>query len=216
MTEPLYRIRNLTFSFDGRGIVLRIPRLEFREKAIQVLTGSNGSGKSTLLRLLNGLLPAPEDSIFFRGDPIPRSVRSVRARTVYVHQNPFLLSGTVRDNVGYGLHIRKVPRKEIHASVARALDMVGLPDLAGRNTRELSGGEVQRVALARALVLEPEVLLLDEPTANMDKASASLLEDLLVRLKNDRGVTVIMSSHDPAFARRTADEVICMERGEIA
>ena len=145
--EPLYRIRSLSFSY-GSGTVLEIPFLDIPKGRIVSLLGPNGSGKTTLLKLLAGLLPSARGTIGRNGERTDRertdgdAVPSAQdaSRAVYVHQNPLLLTGTVFDNVAYGLKLRRIPREEVAARVGRSLGAVGLADFARRRARRLSGG----------------------------------------------------------------------------
>ncbi len=215
---PLFEVHGLRAIFDGNP-VLAIDHLRIVESGVTVLVGENGSGKTTLLRLLNGLLEPAEGSIRFRGLPLAGGERTagrtaVRAQSVMVHQLPLLFRGTVAQNVGYGLWIRGVPRDEIADRVAGAREQVGLPGFAHRRATALSGGEMQRVCLARALALAPEVLLLDEPTANVDPDSRSVVERV-IRNRAGSGVSVVMSTHAMETAYRLCDTLLSMETGRI-
>jgi molybdopterin-binding protein len=211
---PLFEVHGLRAVFDGNP-VLAIDHLRIAESGVTVLVGENGSGKTTLLRLLNGLLDPAEGSIQFRGLPLEAAGRTaVRAQSVMVHQLPLLFRGTVAQNVGYGLWIRGVPRDEIADRVAGALEQVGLPGFAHRRATALSGGEMQRVCLARALALAPRVLLLDEPTANVDPDSRSVVERV-IRNRAGSGVSVVMSTHAMETAYRLCDTLLSMETGRI-
>ncbi|MCX7029499.1 MAG: ATP-binding cassette domain-containing protein [Spirochaetes bacterium] len=210
----LFEVCGLRAAFDGNP-VLEIDDLRIAEGGVTVLVGENGSGKTTLLRLLNGLLDPVEGSILFRGLPLAGEGRAaVRSRSVMVHQLPLLFRGTVAQNVGYGLRIRGVARAKIADRVAGALEQVGLPGFAPRRATALSGGEMQRVCLARALALESEVLLLDEPTANVDPDSRSVVERV-VRDRAQSGVSVVMSTHAMETAYRLCDTLLHLESGRI-
>jgi tungstate transport system ATP-binding protein len=167
--------------------------------------GANGSGKTTLLRLLHGLVP-------FEGR---RDVVAIDGRAPVVamlFQRPFLLSLSVRWNVLLGLWLHGVPRAQRDSRCQRALQRVGLDALAGRSARSLSGGQQQRLALARAWALEPDILLLDEPTANLDPSAKREVERLIGALADD-GVTVVMSTHNLGQAKRLATRVAYLEAG---
>jgi molybdopterin-binding protein len=220
--SPLFEVRGLHAAFDGNP-ALAIDHLSIAEGGVTVLVGENGSGKTTLLRLLNGLLDPAEGSILFRGLPLAGEERTagqaagriaVRAQSVMVHQLPLLFRGTVAQNVGYGLRIRGVPKNEIADRVAGALEAVGLPGFAHRRATALSGGEMQRVCLARALALAPEVLLLDEPTANVDPDSRFVVERV-IRDRARSGVSVVMSTNAMATAYRLCDELLRLEAGRV-
>ena len=216
----LFSIEDLRFSYTAnyRGkktpAVLEIDRLEFSPGKIYVLLGSNGSGKTTLLKLMNRLLLPTEGSIYFQGEDILAS-STLRKRTVYVHQNPLLFSGSVYNNVAYGLKLRKVSHREVVQRVHHSLNVVGLQGFEKKRSSALSGGEAPRVAIARALAVEPEVLLLDEPTSSVDKESIGKLEQLLAAIQKDYGCTIIISSHNLPFAYRMGDTLIKLEEGRL-
>jgi tungstate transport system ATP-binding protein len=132
-----------------------------------------------------------------------------------VFQKPAVLNTTVAKNVAFGLKFRGVPEAEVQQKVHSALELVGLPDFTGRRAVTLSGGEMQRVALARAIVTEPEVLLLDEPTANLDPVSSDLIEDLILRINKKFGTTIIMSTHDMIQGQRLADRIGVIMNGRL-
>jgi tungstate transport system ATP-binding protein len=213
--SPLFRLRELRFSYGNRT-VLNIGELDFEEGEIQAVAGPNGSGKTTLLKILNGLLRPEEGELLYRGRPAgEEGYGAVRRQSVLVHQDPYLFDGTVSQNLAFALKIRRIPARTIRKRTAEKLVLVGLPEFEQRRARALSGGEKQRVAIARALVLEPRVLLLDEPTANVDPESVRLLERLIRRLA-EAGTTIIFSSHHLAFAYRLCTRLIILEQGEVA
>ena len=186
---------------------LRGVSLTLRRGDRLALVGANGSGKTTLLRLLHGLVP-------FEGR---RDVVAINGREPVVamlFQRPFLLSLSVRWNVLLGLWLHGVPRAQREERCRRALQRVGLDGLAGRSARSLSGGQQQRLALARAWALEPDILLLDEPTANLDPSAKREVERLIGALADD-GVTVVMSTHNLGQAKRLATRVAYLEAGRL-
>jgi molybdopterin-binding protein len=212
--EPVYAVRGLRAGFDGR-MALAVEDLRVERGKVTVLVGENGSGKTTLLRVLNGLLAPLEGSVEFMGASLSADGRAaLRARSVMVHQAPLLFRGTVAQNVGYGLRIRGVGRQETTRRVTAALDRVGLGGLERRKSSALSGGEKQRVALARALVLGAEVLLLDEPTANVDPESRAVVERIVAE-EAASGATVILSTHAMEIAYRLCDALHRLEAGRI-
>jgi len=205
--SELFQVENLRFAYEPGQPVLEIPALSVGKNSVTVFAGGNGSGKTTLLKLLNGLLLPGEGRISYKG-------RNLRKETVLVHQNPYLFSGTVFQNVAYGLKIRKIDPAVIKSRVSRFLSVVGLEGFEARKVGNLSGGERQRVALARALAIEPEVILLDEPTANVDTPSTSLIEDFIFAMKEE-GKTIILSTHNMTFAYRICDRLVQIETGLI-
>jgi tungstate transport system ATP-binding protein len=172
------------------------------------LVGANGSGKTTLLRALHGLVPSQGRRELHAGpDGAP-------PRLAMVFQKPFVLSLSVRANLHLGLWLHGVPRAERQARCTAALQRVGLEDVAGRSALALSGGQQQRLALARAWALRPELLLLDEPTANLDPSAKREVETLVEEIAAE-GTTVVMSTHNLGQAKRLATRVAYMEGGRL-
>jgi tungstate transport system ATP-binding protein len=181
----------------GERQLFDIGRLVLRQSAAYVLTGLNGTGKSTLLRILAGLETAEVQSVSFFGAatslvPYPRVLRDA---VVYVHQHPVMFSTSVADNIAYGLNARGLARDEIAHRVEAAMQWAGVEHLRRNKPATLSGGEKQRVALARAHVLHPKLLLLDEPTSNLDGAAREQVIALIPSLAA-AGSTVVMACHD--------------------
>lgn len=194
-----------------------VPALDVRRGEVLAVIGRNGSGKSTLLRVL-GLLQAPQaGEVWFQGRPTTvGGGLAARRRMAIVFQQPLLADGTVAANVALGLRFRGVSAQARDARVARWLERFGITALAGRHARALSGGEAQRTALARALVLEPDVLLLDEPFGGLDQPTrAALLPDLGEILRAERTTTVLVT-HDRGEALALADRVAVMIEGRLA
>ena len=200
----------------GGATVLDVPALGVNEGEILVVVGPNGSGKSTLLRVA-GLLERPTRGLVrFRGRPTDAGHSlAERRRMATVFQRPLLADMTVAENVALGLRFRGVA--DAHgARVERWLERLAIAPLRGQRARTLSGGQAQRVALARALVLEPEVLLLDEPFAGLDAPSrAELLPDVAAILRDDR-VTTMLVTHDRGEAQALGDRVAVLMAGRIA
>lgn len=188
-------IKNLKFAYDKK-VILNINNLDFQIGKIYSILGDNGCGKTTLLKILSGLLGDQKHKI---------------ENSIYVHQNPIMLSGSVFDNVAYGLKIRE--ETNIEKRVQVALKEVGLEKLSNQNSKTLSGGEVQRVAITRALILKPKVLLLDEPTANVDKQTVKLMKNFLTNITPQ--TTVIIASHDHDFVEQICDEIFFLEKGKL-
>ena len=183
--------------------------LAIQPGAPTVLIGPNGSGKTTLLRLAMGLIPPSRGRITWDGvtgmPPIRRAI---------VFQRPVMLRRSAAGNIRYALAAADIPSEQHDARIAELLALVGLPDIASRPARQLSGGEQQRLALARALARDPTVLFLDEPTASLDPASTKAVEDI-IRAIAERGIKVVMATHDLGEARRLAGDVIVTHRGRI-
>lgn len=202
-------------SYGGTD-ALDLPGLEVREGEVLAIIGPNGSGKSTLLRVL-GLLERPtHGAVSFRGRVVDAAgALAERRRMAVVFQQPLLADMTVAGNVALGLSFRGLPADQCEPRVARWLERLNIAPLADQRARTLSGGQAQRVALARALVLEPDVLLLDEPFSGLDAPSrAALLPDLAAILRADRTTTVLVS-HDRGEALALADRVAVLMGGRI-
>jgi tungstate transport system ATP-binding protein len=174
-----------------------------------VILGPNGAGKSLLLRLCHGLLRPTSGSIEWLG---PGAGSASRYQAM-VFQRPVMLRRSAAANLAFALSVRHVPRAERRGRIAEALAASGLNGLAERPARVLSGGEQQRLALARAWALRPQVLFLDEPTANLDPASTRAIEDLILRFA--AGAKIVMTTHDLGQARRLADEIVFLHRGRL-
>lgn len=215
MTGPYaYQVEGLRRQYNSR-FALAVGELTVNRGEVFTVVGPSGAGKSTLLRLLSFLERPDAGAIRFLGaaDPVPwPAPLALRRRVTQVFQRPHLLSGRVSDNVAYGLRVRG--ESDIRLRVARVLDQVGLASLAGSPVRTLSGGEMQRVALARALVLDPEVLLLDEPTANLDPYNVGLIERNIQELGRQGRTTVVLVTHNVFQARRLAGRVLFLLNGE--
>ncbi|MDD5761952.1 MAG: ABC transporter ATP-binding protein [bacterium] len=210
----MYRLQSIRKRY-GSNVALDIEELTIAEGRLYTLTGANGAGKSTLLSILAFLVPPTSGEIFYAGKRVDwnhGSVEEYRRKVTLLHQSPYLFGGSVHDNVAFGLKVRGIPGEEQRRIVDRALDDVGLRGFRDRKARELSGGEAQRVAMARALALDPEVLLLDEPLANIDRETTGLLETVIASLPA-RGTTVVMTTHDPDRPGRLNGESIHLEGG---
>jgi tungstate transport system ATP-binding protein len=198
--------------------VLNVKKLSFQKGKIYGLIGPSGAGKSTLLRLVNLLEEPTTGSIFFQGQKISKSEHmgtAVQQEMTMVFQKPLLFNATVGENIAYGLKARRIKKEEIQKKVTVLLGKIGLAEFAGRKAITLSGGEAQRVALARAVAFEPSLLLLDEPTANLDPFNVELLEKLIMDLNRDAGMTIILVTHNIFQARRVAQEIIFLYGGRI-
>jgi tungstate transport system ATP-binding protein len=210
----MYRLQSIRKCY-GSNVVLDIEELTIAEGRLYTLTGANGAGKSTLLSILAFLAPPTSGEIFYAGQRVDwnhGSVEEYRRKITLLHQSPYLFGGSVDDNVAFGLKVRGIRGEEQRRRIDEALDVVGLRGFRDRKARELSGGEAQRVAMARALALKPEVLLLDEPLANIDRETTGLLETVIASLPV-QGTTVIMTTHDPDHPGRLNGESICLEGG---
>jgi tungstate transport system ATP-binding protein len=199
---------NLVLDIDGKRLIDGV-NLRFTAGQITTIMGPNGAGKSLLLRLLHGLITPTSGEVLWGG--VPPS-ESVRMRQALVFQRPVLLRRSVAANVDFVLKLRGRTDPMRRQAL---LDHVGLSDLARQMARRLSGGEQQRLALARALAIEPDVMLLDEPTASLDPASTLMIETI-VRSAHGDGTKIIFVTHDIGQARRLSDEVVFLHNGAVS
>ncbi|MDH3544343.1 MAG: energy-coupling factor ABC transporter ATP-binding protein [Desulfuromonadales bacterium] len=209
---PVVSLNNILV-LQGDSFKLSVEHLVLQPGLIYALTGANGSGKSTLLRVMALLTPPFEGTIEFSGNKTNNPARQ-RQKVTLVEQSPYLFKGKVIDNLSYGLKLRGIDNNERIRRITTTLANVGLEGFEQRQAKELSGGEIQRVALARALALKPELLLLDEPTANIDSSSLQGYEALLRDLPK-YGVTVVFSTHDPSQSQRLGDQVLHLDNGRL-
>lgn len=215
MSRSVYRLEEVTKTYNSRT-VLEVGSLEILKGEILALVGPSGSGKSTLLRLLNFLEPPTQGRILYENQlfsPDKEIGLDLRRRVTMVFQHPMLLNRSIHDNVKYGLDLRGIG--DTKNRVRMALAEVGLEHLAHQKASTLSGGEAQRVALARAIVIQPEVLLLDEPTANLDPYNVSLIERIVLHLNQAHHTTLVLVTHNVFQARRLAQRVAFLLDGKV-
>jgi tungstate transport system ATP-binding protein len=214
-SHPIYRLHDLTKSYDDR-LVLDLHTLEIYQGEILAIVGPSGAGKSTLLRLLNFIEPPTTGQIVFK-DVIFQAGRemplSLRRKVTTVFQRPMLLERSVRDNVAYGLRLRG--KRDAGGKIDATLSQVGLDRLARQRARTLSGGEAQRVALSRALANGPEILLADEPTGNLDSSTSDEIVSLLRELNRERGLTVVMVTHEEPISRSVSHRILRLLDGTL-
>lgn len=197
------------------GFSVEVDQIEVQAGRTLALLGPSGSGKSTLLTMM-GLLERPDEgTILLDGHEVTHRDHAARQSMAAVFQRPYLIKGSVGANVAYGLKLRGVVSNERLRRVEETLEQVGLAGFADRSAATLSGGEAQRVALARALVLEPRVLLLDEPLASLDPLLKRRLTGEFARILHDQGVTVLYVSHDHDEALIVADDIAVMNQGRL-
>lgn len=214
MEEMIYKIEEIVFSYEKKEI-LNVDKFEIAKGRIYGLIGSNGSGKTTLMKILNGLLKIKRGDIYYKNLLLRDDIfTKLKDETVYIHQNPYLFNGSVFYNLSYGLRLRKIDKDLIKKRVCEVLELIGMEGFEDRRNRELSIGEIQKIAIARGLILNPDVILLDEPTANIDSASINKIESILFKLK-EKNKTIIFSSHNSFFSYKLCDEIIKLENGRV-
>jgi tungstate transport system ATP-binding protein len=213
----LIEVAGLNHSYGERK-VLQDLNLGIGKGEVFALIGPTGAGKTTLLRIVDLLEVPGAGEIYFDGKCIPRSGKQrleIRRRMSFIHQKPQVFNLSVYDNVACGLRWRGEGKDRIAGKVDHILEMVGLKGYENRNARTLSGGEAQRVALARSLVLEPDVLLLDEPTANLDPVSTAKIEQLISYVARQHNTTMIMATHDMSQGQQLADRIGMLLDGRL-
>lgn len=213
--------RGLTVGYGGTE-VLRDLSFAIPESRITVVLGVSGSGKSTLLKTLAGLLPPIKGGFDFSGSPVDygseASLRRLYGRIGVLYQGGALLNGlTLFENVALPvrMHYPELPETIVGDMVHAGLAQVEMADAAAKYPAELSGGMRKRGALARALVLDPDVVFCDEPSSGLDPITSSLLDDLLLRLKEDFGMTLVVVTHELRSIERVADEVLVIDDGGL-
>ncbi|MBM4128600.1 MAG: ATP-binding cassette domain-containing protein [Nitrospira sp.] len=206
---------NIYKSYDGKP-VLRDCSFLFEKSGTYVLMGPNGCGKSTFLRIC-ALLEEPDkgEVNYFTGEALLEKNIELKRRITLLLPKVGVFNASCFKNVAYGLKIRGMKNKEVREKVNRALDFVGLMHKKNQNALTLSSGETQRMGIARALVIEPEIIFLDEPTASVDQENTEIIEDIILRMKGDKRSMVIMTTHDMEQAKALADRVLLMKDGRI-
>ena len=201
------KIKNISILLNDR-IILRNINCQINDKSITAILGPNGAGKSLLLQTINGLTPILNGEITYNLKQLDVNIRKQQAM---VFQSPTLLRRTVLGNMEF---VNSINKNTNMLDVKSILKKVGLEAFNNKPARLLSGGEKQRLSLARALLIQPKLLLLDEPTANLDPYSLKLIEDLISE-ENSKGTTIILTTHDMSQAKRLASDIIFINKGEI-
>lgn len=202
----------------GDRDTLKNVNLRVEQGEVFALIGPTGAGKTTLLRIIDLIDTPASGKVLLNGTDVTMSDKArleARRRMAFVLQKPIVFNTSVYENIAYGLRWRGMSSRHIRSKVSDILELVRLSDYKHRNARTLSGGEVQRVAIARAIATEPELLLLDEPTANLDPISTAKIEQLITSVTHHYDTTIIMATHDMSQGQRLADRVGVLLNGEI-
>ncbi|MCJ7422797.1 ABC transporter ATP-binding protein [Candidatus Bathyarchaeota archaeon] len=208
-------LKNVSKTFDGIRALDDVT-LKICEGEILALLGPNGSGKTTLLKILAFIEKPSNGELYFHNDKATeKNTEQMRMQSTMVFQKTTLFNATVYDNVAYGLKIRKLPKHEIDNRVTKAMRVVKLEGFERRHAKKLSGGEQQRVALARALSLNTNLLLLDEPTANLDPKNAAIVEEAITAASSESKTTIIIATHNMFQARNLPHRIALMANGKI-
>jgi molybdopterin-binding protein len=208
-------LKDLTKAYGGK-IVLDTITLQIHEGEILALLGPNGSGKTTILRILAFIENPTEGEVTFQGELVDfKNTEKMRLQSTLVFQKTTMFGTSVYNNIAYGLRLRKMPKERIEREVKKALKLVKLEGFEKRNARKLSGGEQQRVAIARALVLNTQLLLLDEPTANLDPKNAGILEEVIDTVNREYKTTIVMATHNMFQAKKLPHRIALMDEGKI-
>lgn len=214
----LYELRGLEKILGGRKI-FEIPDFSIKTGKIYSLTGPNGAGKTTLLKIL-AFLDRPSSGEIRFCDRAVQQVESellaLRRQVVMVDQSPLLFTGSVAGNVGFGLKLRKIPSAERRRRVVEALELVGMERFLRAEAHRLSGGETKRVALARALAIRPQVLLCDEPTANVDSENQKTILDILAAINRQQKTSIIFSTHYQSLEQQLAHSCLHLQHGRLS
>jgi tungstate transport system ATP-binding protein len=212
LTE-VYQLKNISKYYESITALEKIS-LQIDEEKIIGIIGHSGAGKTTLLKILAGLENPSSGRIWFQGREVGfTNLHWLRKRVTMIFQTPLFLTGDVQSNLAYGLKIRGIPESKIETRIKDTLANVRLDGYSDREARELSGGEQQRAALARALLLDPEVLLLDEPTSNLDPANIRVISDIIEKESEKR--CIVIATHDFDQIKRLAERVLYLENGTI-
>lgn len=215
MSNLLIELKNLSKTgHNSSKKILEKINLNIYKKRTLGLIGPTGSGKTSLLRLINMIDNPSSGDIYYKGININniKNQLEIRRKITMVFQKPIVFKGTVFENIYYGLNIRNKEKKESEKNILNILKNVGLKGYEDQDAATLSGGEIQRVALARALIIKPEILLLDEPTANLDPNSTEKIEKVIENIQKNKDVAIVMSTHNLIQGQRLCDEIAIINK----
>ncbi len=211
----IYQLKNVTFNY-GTEFNLVDVCVDIKKSNIIGIVGPNGSGKTSLLNVLSFLSFPHAGTLLYNGKELTlNNFRQFRKSVGYVQQSPYLLRGTVFKNIELGLKLKKVDKETRVKKVSEVMQLLGINKLSNRNARTLSGGEAQKVAIGQVLVLDPDVLIFDEPFTHLDKDSIDELEQIVLKLKGELGKTIILTTHNQYQAQWLADDVYSVIKGKV-
>ncbi|MFC1532975.1 ABC transporter ATP-binding protein [Thermodesulfobacteriota bacterium] len=213
-----FELKHLKKTYGDRT-VLDVENLAIEKGQVTGLLGPNGAGKTTLLKILSFILEPTSGEILFRGNRVDFAggrLIDLRRKVVLVQQQPILFTSTVEKNVTFPLRIRKIKKADQERLVGELLDLVGMSSFRHARAHKLSGGETQRVAIARALACFPEVILMDEPTANVDVENQVVIERIIQDINQTKGISVIFTTHNMIQASRFARKTVFLFEGRVA
>ena len=214
----LYELNDVAV-YRGDRTILDISKLVITPETVYSLVGPNGAGKTTLLNILAFLLRPDSGQLYYKGSAVEGSAKAyhqLRQRVVLVDQYPILFTGPVWKNIDFALKIRKVPAGQRKQRIIEVLERVGMQEFAHAEAHTLSGGETKRIALARALAINPDILLCDEPTANVDAENQERILDILSYCNKKQQTSLIFATHYLSQAQRLADQSIVLQNGSLA
>jgi len=215
MIMAFAELKDVTKTY-GDKIVVDAVNLQIREGEILALLGPNGSGKSTTLKILAFIENPTNGEVLFQNEKVNfKNTEKERIQSTLVFQKTTVFGTSVYNNIAYGLKIRKLPKETRDREVKKALEIVKLEGFEKRNARKLSGGEQQRVAIARALVLKTKLLLLDEPTANLDPKNVGIIEEVIDTVNRENKTTIVMATHNMFQAKKLPHRIALMDEGKI-
>jgi tungstate transport system ATP-binding protein len=211
---PLLEIENVFKEYEGKNVLEDI-NLHLKRGTSLGIIGPTGCGKTTLLRIIDLIEKPSSGKIYFDGVDVsktPKNVLKHRRKIGMVFQKPVVFKGTVLENIQFGLKVRNREKESYQDKILELLKSLGLEGYEDRNASTLSGGETQRIALARALIIEPEILLLDEPTANLDPLSTDKIEAMIEDIRKKKETTIVMATHNLIQGQRLCDEIAIINK----
>jgi len=213
--KNLYHLKKIAFNYDN-NIFIHDLDLEIARSKITCFIGPNGSGKTTLLNILSFLNPPNSGVIFYDGNELRKdNIKTFRNTIGYVQQNPYLFRGTVYENIEIGLKLNHINYEKRAQRIKKILSLLRIENLSGRLSNSLSGGEIKKVAIGQTLVLEPNVLIMDEPFSNLDRNSIIELEELIILLNIKFNKTIIFTTHDQVQAQKLTNLIFSLIEGRL-